>query len=41
MANIQRGKITRSDLALYDGVTKTDTRLDATGGTVKRATADA
>jgi len=41
MANIQRGKILRSDLVLYDGVSRTDTRVDATGGTVKRATADA
>lgn len=34
MANVQRGLITRNDVAWYDGVTRTDSRVDATGGTV-------
>ena len=34
MATVQRGKITRSDQALWDGKTKTASRKDATGGTV-------
>ncbi len=34
MATVQRGKITRSDQALWDGKTKTSSRVDATGGTV-------
>jgi len=34
MANIQRDLITRSDAAWYDGVTRTASRKDATGGTV-------
>lgn len=34
MATVQRGKITRDDQALWDGKTKTSSRVDATGGTV-------
>ena len=34
MSTVQRGKITRSDQALWDGKTKTASRVDATGGTV-------
>ncbi len=34
MATVQRGKLTRSDQALWDGKTKTASRVDATGGTV-------
>lgn len=34
MGVITRGKILRDDLAHWDGVTKTASRLDATGGTV-------
>lgn len=33
-AVITRGKVTRADLALWDGKTATATRVDATGGTV-------
>ena len=38
MATVQRGKITRNDLALWDGKTKTNNRVDATGGTVSGLT---
>jgi len=34
MANVQRGLITRNDVAFYDGVTRTASRVDASGGTV-------
>ena len=34
MAKIQRGLITRDDAAHWDGVTRTSSRVDATGGTV-------
>lgn len=34
MATIQRAGVQRGDLALWDGVTKTASRVDATGGTV-------
>lgn len=34
MATIQRALVQRGDLALWDGVTKTASRVDATGGTV-------
>ena len=34
MGSIIRGLLTRLDLALWDGVTKTVARVDATGGTV-------
>lgn len=34
MADIQRGKIIRGDIALWDGSTKTASRPDATGGTI-------
>ena len=34
MANVQRGLITRDDVAHWDGVTRTSSRVDATGGTV-------
>ena len=34
MGTIVRGKILRDDLALWDGKTKTATRVDATSGTV-------
>ena len=34
MTTVQRGKIIRSDQALWDGKTKTSSRVDATGGTV-------
>lgn len=34
MGDITRGKILRDDLFLYDGVTRTNSRVDATGGTV-------
>lgn len=33
-ATIRRGKMTRADLALWDGKTATASRVDATGGTV-------
>jgi hypothetical protein len=38
MGVIQRGKINRADLALWDGGTKTVTRPDATSGTVTELT---
>ena len=38
MGTIQRAKINRADLALWDGGTKTTTRPDATGGTVTKLT---
>ena len=34
MATVQRGFITRDDVANWDGKTKTSSRVDATGGTV-------
>ena len=34
MATVTRAKIIRDDLANWDGVTKTSSRVDATGGTV-------
>ena len=34
MATVKRAKVTRNDIALWDGVTKTVTRSDASGGTV-------
>ena len=34
MATIQKGQILRQDLNLWDGITKTDSRVDATGGTL-------
>ena len=34
MANVQRGLITKNDAAFWDGITKTSSRVDATGGTV-------
>lgn len=34
MATIQRAAVQRGDLSLWDGVTKTASRFDATGGTV-------
>ncbi|HEB29143.1 MAG TPA: hypothetical protein ENI05_15565 [Porticoccus sp.] len=34
MGNIQRGLITRDDIAWWDGITRTSSRVDATGGTV-------
>lgn len=34
MATIQKGQILREDLENWDGVTKTATRIDATGGTI-------
>jgi len=38
MGTIQRGKINRADLALWDGGTKTTTRPDSTSGTVTELT---
>ena len=38
MGTIQRAKINRADLALWDGGTKTTTRPDVTGGTVTELT---
>ena len=40
MANVQRGKINRADQAHWDGVTKTVSRVDATGGTVSELVVD-
>jgi len=34
MTDVQRGLITRDDVAHWDGVTRTSSRVDATGGTV-------
>jgi len=34
MADVQRGKVIRDDIANWDGKTKTSSRFDATGGTV-------
>ena len=34
MADVQRGKILRDDIANWDGKTKTASRVDATGGTL-------
>ena len=34
MGSVQRGLITRDDVAHWDGVTRTSSRTDATGGTV-------
>jgi hypothetical protein len=34
MGSIVRGKIIRDDVALFDGVNKTATRVDATSGTI-------
>jgi len=34
MANVQRGLITRDDAAWWDGIARTSSRVDATGGTV-------
>ena len=39
MADVQRGKILRDDIANWDGKTKTASRVDATGGTVTGLTA--
>ena len=38
MASITRGKILRADVALWDGKTKTASRVDATGGSVEGLT---
>ena len=38
MSTITRAKLTRADLANWDGVTKTATRADATGATVSGLT---
>lgn len=40
MATIQRAKLTREDLGLYDGVNRTISRVDATGGTVTALAVD-
>lgn len=34
MSTVTRGQLIRDDVALYDGVTRTSSRTDATGGTV-------
>lgn len=34
MGTIVRGKVTRADLANWDGINATQTRVDATGGTI-------
>ena len=41
MATIQRGLVQKEDMLNYDGVNKTGTRPDATGGTVTGLTVDA
>jgi len=38
MGTVTRGKILRADLALFDGVTRASSRVDATGGTVTGVT---
>jgi len=40
MSTVQRGKINRADQAHWDGVTKTVSRVDATGGTVTESVVD-
>ena len=40
MATVTRGKINRADQAHWDGVTKTVSRVDATGGTVTELVVD-